>query len=130
MATPCDEHPSRPMIHAIAQFNRGEYWQQHETLEAIWRAETDQSIRNFYKGILQIGVGFHHLSRRNYSGAIKVLGRGIGYLQPYAPHCCGVDVDRLIWESTRVLEQIELFGADRIGEYDVSSLPQVHFEEM
>jgi uncharacterized protein len=130
MAAPCEGHPSPQMIHAFAQFNRGEYWQQHETLEAIWRAETDEANRNFYKGILQIGVGFHHLSRRNYVGAIKVLGRGIGYLRPYAPSCLGVDVARLISESTQVLEQIEWLGADRVDEYDLSSLPKVHFKEV
>ncbi|RIK32935.1 MAG: DUF309 domain-containing protein, partial [Chloroflexi bacterium] len=51
------------MLRALEQFNRGEYWAQHETLEEIWRAEPDPTIRNFYKGILQIGVGFYHLRK-------------------------------------------------------------------
>lgn len=112
----------------MEQFNRGEYWQQHETLEAIWRAESDESLRNFYKGILQIGVGFYHLTRRNYVGTVKVLTRGIHYLQPYAPRCLGVDVQRLLEESSRVLEQVMALGAERIGEMDVTQLPRVHYD--
>ena len=124
----CRDRATPEMIHAFEQFNRGAYWHQHETLEAVWRAESDESIRNFYKGILQIGVGFHHITRRNYRGAVKVLARGIDYLRPYAPRCMGVDVRRLIDEATRVLEQVRALGADRIDEMKLGELQHVHFE--
>ena len=124
----CDDRPTAQMLHAFDQFNRGEYWHQHETLEEIWRAETDETIRNFYKGILQVGVGFYHLTRRNYNGAVKVLARGINYLTPYAPRCMGVDVRRLIDEATRVLEQVRALGPERIGEVNLADLPRVHFK--
>lgn len=121
----CDRTPTREMLHAFAQFNRGEYWEQHETLENIWRAEGDTSIRNFYKGILQIGVGFHHLRNGNYNGVIKVLGRGINYLKPYAPACYGVDVARLIEEASAVYWRVRDQGAEGIQELTNIELPQV-----
>lgn len=124
-----DEPASAQMIFAFEQFNRGEFWAQHETLEEIWRAETDESMRNFYKGILQVGVGFYHITRQNYSGAVKVLTRGINYLKPYAPCCRGVDVARLIDEAARVLHQVQARGAARIGEIDPTTLPRVHYEK-
>jgi len=124
----CRDHPTAQIIHAFEQFNRGEYWHQHETLETVWRAEKDESIRNFYKGILQVGVGFHHITRRNYRGAVKVLTHGIVYLAPYAPRCGGVDVARLIAEASRVLEQVRELGEERIDEIKIADLPRVHFE--
>ena len=123
----CRDHPTPEMIRAFEQFNRGEYFEQHETLETIWRAETDESIRNFYKGILQIGVGFHHLTRRNYDGSIKVLARGIDYLKPFMPQCMGVDVQQLIDEATQVLERERELGAERINELDITTLPRIHY---
>jgi hypothetical protein len=123
------DHPTASMIHAFEQFNRGEYWHQHETLETIWRAEKDESIRNFYKGILQVGVGFHHITRRNYRGTVKVLTRGIAYLAPYAPRCLGVDVTRLIAEALRVLEQVRELGEARIDEIKIADLPRVYWNE-
>ncbi len=123
----CGQAPTAEMVRAFEQFNRGEYWHQHETLEAVWRAETDESIRNFYKGILQVGVGFHHLTRHNYRGAVKVLTRGIAYLRPYAPQCMQVDVDRLIDEASTVLARVHALGPDRLAEIDVHDLPAVHF---
>lgn len=124
----CRDHPTAQMIYAFEQFNRGEYFNQHETLELVWRAEQDESIRNFYKGILQVGVGLHHLTRRNYNGVVKVLARGINYLKPYAPSCMSVDVQRLIDEATGVLEQVRAHGAERIDEIDIKALPQVHYK--
>jgi hypothetical protein len=124
----CRDRATPQMLRAVEQFNRGEYWEQHETLEQVWRAEQDETIRNFYKGILQVGVGLHHLMRRNYNGAVKVLARGINYLKPYAPRCMGVDVQRLIDDAARVLEQVRALGSERIGEVNVSALPRVHIE--
>ena len=119
--------PNAELIRALEQFNRGEYWEQHETLETLWRAERDEAMRGFYKGILQTGVGFYHITRRNYAGAVKVLGRGVGYLRRYAPWCQGVDVAQLIAESTQVLERLHALGATRIAEIDVNQLPRVHY---
>ena len=125
----CRDRATPQIIHAFEQFNRGEYWHQHETLETVWRAEPDESIRNFYKGILQVGVGFHHITRRNYKGADKVLTRGINYLRPYAPRCMGVEVQRLIEEAGRVLDQIRALGPDRIDEINIAGLPRVYYAE-
>lgn len=116
------------MIHAFEQFNRGEYWHQHEALEEIWRAETDESIRNLFKGILQVGVGLHHLTRGNYNGTVKVLARGIEYLKAYTPRCMGVEIQQLIDEATRVLERVRMFGPERISEIDLTALPRVHYQ--
>ncbi len=124
----CRDRATPEMLHAFEQFNRGEYWHQHETLESVWREERDESIRNFYKGVLQVGVGFHHITRRNYRGAVKVLTRGINYLRPYAPHCMGVDVQRLIDEATRVLDEVQARGPDHIDDIDIAGLPQVHYD--
>ena len=123
----CDRAPTPEMLHAFEQFNRGKYWEQHETLETIWRAETDATIRNFYKGILQIGVGFYHLRKGNYNGVVKVLGRGINYLKPYAPNCYGVDVARLIEEASAVYWRVRDSGQLARGDLEME-LPQVHWQ--
>lgn len=134
----CDRTPTPEMRHAFEQFNRGEYWEQHETLENVWRAEPDPTIRNFYKGILQVGVGFHHLRKGNYNGVLKVLARGINYLKPYAPECYGVDVQRLIDEASAVYWKVFEVGARELAaesspqemrELRKMELPQVHWRE-
>ncbi len=123
----CDRALAPQMVKAFEQFNRGEYWEQHETLEELWRAETETSFKNFYKGIIQVGVGFYHLRRGNYRGVMKVLARGITYLKPYAPECCGVDVARLVQESSVIYHRAEELGPERLPQLPADALPKIHW---
>ncbi len=124
----CGDLPTPEMIKAFEQFNRGEYWEQHETLEGLWRAESDPSIRNLLKGILQVGVGLHHLTHDNYAGVTKVLARAVNYLGPYAPECYGVDVARLMAEAAAIYRQAVELGPARLHEIPLTDLPRVHYE--
>jgi len=121
----CDEPPPAQLLEGIDQFNRGEYFEQHETLELLWRAEP-REVRKLYQGILQIGVAFHHLRRLNHHGTVYMLTRGSGYLAPFAPQCQGVDVRRLLSDAAIALSEVERLGPQRLGEFDWQLAPTVH----
>ncbi len=120
----CDEPPPPQLIEAVAQFNRGEYFEQHETLELLWRSEP-RPIRRLYQGILQIGVAFYHLRRRNHHGAVYMLTRGAAYLQPFAPSCQRVDVDALLDAAAMALDAVNELGPERLHEFDWTLAPRV-----
>src|SRR5438309_4118073 len=124
---PCDEPPPRQLIEAVAQFNRGEYFEQHETLELLWRAER-RDVRYLYQGILQIGVAFHHLRRLNHHGTVYMLKRGPTYLAPFAPRCQRVDVASLLREAAAALREVERLGPGRLAEFDWRLAPKVRVE--
>jgi predicted metal-dependent hydrolase len=113
----CHEPPPPLLLKGIAQFNRGEYFEQHETLEDLWRAER-REIRRFYQGILQIGVAFHHLRRANYHGTVYMLTRGSMYLRRFPPQCQGVDVAALLADAAAVLKVVERLGRDHLRDFD------------
>jgi predicted metal-dependent hydrolase len=94
--------PAPPELRkAIEEFNSGEFFEQHETLELLWRA-TPEAIRHLYEGILQIGVGFYHLRvKHNFHGAAVKLDHGIRLLEAFPASCHGVDVARLRAEARR-----------------------------
>ena len=121
---PCAE-PAPPLLRAgVEQFNRGEFFEQHETLEALWRAER-RPVRRLYQGVLQIGVAFHHLRRRNHHGVVVMIDRGIAALRPFAPSCQSVDVAGLIAEAERARRAVVRLGPDRLDEFDWSLAPRV-----
>ena len=122
----CAEAPPPGLLAGIAQFNAGEYWACHETLEELWRPEPDH-IRYLYQGILQVGVGFYHLRRGNYRGAVNKLRGGLAYLAPSAPACLGIDVARLRAEAGAVLAAVEAAGPRQLSVVDTRVLPRVHF---
>src|SRR2546425_3524150 len=126
MCTACSEPPPAALLEGIEQFNRGDYFEQHETLELLWRAEP-RDVRRLYQGILQIGVAFHHLRKRNHHGTVYMLTRGPRYLAPFAPCCQRVDVQRLLDDAAAALREVERLGPTRLGEFDWTLAAKVHF---
>ena len=121
----CDDPPPPALLEAIAQFNRGEFFEQHETLELLWRAER-RDIRFLYQGILQIGVAFHHLRKLNHHGTVYMLTRGPRYLAPFAPRCQRVDVQRLLDDAAAALREVQRLGPTRLDEFNWALAVTVH----
>ena len=124
MCPACHESPPARLLEGIAQFNRGEYFEQHETLELLWRDER-RELRRLYQGILQIGVACLHLERLNHHGAVYMLTRGSGYLAPFAPQCQTVDVAALIESAGVALAEVQRLGPGRLAEFDWRLAPRV-----
>ena len=124
----CHELPPPQLLQGVEQFNRGEYFEQHETLELLWRVET-RPVRRLYQGILQIGVAFYHLQRRNYHGVVYMLTRGSAYLQPFAPACQRIDVASLIELAEATLQAVEQLGPNRLDEFSWQPMPSVKVTE-
>jgi hypothetical protein len=112
----------------VEEFNAGQYFEQHETLELVWRAE-HRPVRDLYRGILQVGVALLHIERGNAPGALKMFERAGRWLEPFRPACQGVDVERLLRESRAVYEEVKRLGSKRLGELDLSLLPRVYLLE-
>ena len=124
----CDEAPPALLLEGIAQFNRGQFFEQHETLERLWHSER-REVRRLYQGILQVGVAFHHLRRLNHHGTVYMLTRGSGYLAPFAPRCQRVDVEALLAAAATALHEVERLGSGRLGEFDWDLVPKVRLIE-
>jgi predicted metal-dependent hydrolase len=123
---PCSESLPEGVLRGIEEFNAGQYFEQHETLELVWRAEL-RPIRDLYRGMLQIGVGCLQVERGNAIGAVKMIDRAAKWLQPFRPACQGIDVDRLLEDAARLREEIERAGTDRVDRVDRRLFPKIHF---
>jgi predicted metal-dependent hydrolase len=123
-AKPCIELPPDGLLVGIEQFNRGDFFECHETLEDLWMAEA-RPFREFYQGILQIGVAFHHLNAGRYRPVVTLLVRGTKYLQPFAPVCMGINVADLLANASACLVEVERLGPDRLSKFDHTLIPRV-----
>ncbi|MEH1892647.1 MAG: DUF309 domain-containing protein [Nostoc sp.] len=111
----------------VEQFNSGEFYACHDTLEALW-IEAGEPEKTFYQGILQIAVALYHLENRNWRGAVILLGEGSNRLRRYPSSYSRVDVDELLSQSAVLLTTLQQIGQDLImagdlGENQVLSLP-------
>ena len=122
----CDEIPPDLFYVGLEQFNRGEYFEQHESLEEIWLAEP-RPLRRLYQGILKIGVGFYKLRLGNYRGTVNHISGGIAYLRRFEDGCLGVEIARLIKEAGQIHDLAVALGPEGLGEIDLDTLPHVHY---
>jgi hypothetical protein len=116
----------------IEEFNQGEFYACHDTLEALWM-EASEPEKRFYQGVLQIAVGCYHLGNLNWRGAVILLGEGMRRLEAYEPAYSGIDVTELREQSAELLTALQQAGAENVVDFveqmqqddDASQLPKI-----
>ena len=108
----------------IDEFNRGDYFEQHELLEAAWIAE-DRPIREMYQGILQVGLACYQIERGSWAGAMKMLGRGLPKLRGLPEVCQGIQLDALRAQADGMRRDLIELGPDRLEEFDKDRFPKI-----
>ena len=108
----------------IEEFNRGDYFECHETLEEVWMLEAGDDKR-FYQGLIQLSVGFFHLLNRNLSGAASQWEKGMAKLADYDDERLGVNLKTLRANMRRCQEALVAVRACRQSEFDWSLAPQI-----
>jgi predicted metal-dependent hydrolase len=96
----------RQVTEGMDQFNRGLFFECHDTLEDVWTGVRGPS-RDFFQGLIQVAVGFYHLGNDNRGGAATMLRRGLGRLAKYPDGYGGVELVRLRGEVQEWLERVE-----------------------
>jgi uncharacterized protein len=123
----CNDPPPPGLLQGIEMYNSGEFYECHEVLEDIWRAEEDD-VRFLYQGILQVGVAFHHLGNDNWRGAIGLLTRGIEKVSRYLPVCMGVNTGKLVGEAHACLDRLNELVPERAQQFDWTMVPRIDIE--
>ncbi|NJM98176.1 MAG: DUF309 domain-containing protein [Phormidesmis sp. RL_2_1] len=110
------------LIRGIHEFNQGEFYACHDTLEAIWM-DAEIAEKPFYQGILQVAVAFYHLSHLNWRGGAILLGEGITRLRKFEPSYKGIAVADLVDQSVEWLSLVQSAGAEGLAAL-MEALPQ------
>jgi predicted metal-dependent hydrolase len=90
-----EAHDDPRFLKGIDEFNRGLFFECHETLEEIWLEEHGEE-RKFYQGIIQIAAGYFKWEQKVPAGAIKLWHSGLEKLEPYGPVYLGIDVESFV----------------------------------
>ncbi|KZL49561.1 hypothetical protein A2T98_12095 [Nodularia spumigena CENA596] len=101
----------------VEQFNSGQFYACHDTLEALW-IESSEPEKTFYQGILQIAVAQYHLGNGNWRGAVILLGEGSNRLRRYPSVYSSIDVDELLSQSAALLSVLQQMGAEKFSAGD------------
>jgi predicted metal-dependent hydrolase len=108
-------HPSAQK--GVELFNKRKYWEAHEALEQAWLEETGPS-RHLYKGILQAGVTYLQIERRNFIGMAKMYERCRKWLAPWPEVCRGIKIGQLRKDVALIILAAGELGPDRLDKID------------
>ncbi|GAM08613.1 hypothetical protein OR1_00885 [Geobacter sp. OR-1] len=120
----CNEAPSGAILRAFGEFNRGDWYECHETLEDLWIGSEDEP-RWFYQGMLQIAVAILHWSNGNYGGAVSLLTKGTEYLKRVSPVCRRIEVATLVTDAERFRTELIRLGPERMAELPEALIPKM-----
>lgn len=120
----CDEPLPADAIEAVNRFNSGEYYKQHDLFEALWISE-ERPIRDLYRAVLQVGIGYFQATKGNQRGALKMLLRSIQWLSLLPDVCQGIDVAALRADAAIVRVELERVGPDGMADFNFSLLKPV-----
>ncbi|MBD2293579.1 DUF309 domain-containing protein [Anabaena sphaerica FACHB-251] len=101
----------------VEQFNSGQFYACHDTLEALW-IEATEPEKSLYQGILQIAVALYHLGNRNLRGAMILLGEGRNRLRRYPDNDCGINVEELLLQSAELLTALQQTDPEKMASGD------------
>jgi predicted metal-dependent hydrolase len=122
----CGDELSASARRGLEAFNRGDFFEAHELLEAAW-LEDDSPGRDLYQGMVQLAVAYHHIRRGNFNGAMKMFLRLRQWLEPLPARCRGVEVARLREQADQAQAALQALGEQRIGEFDLSLLQPISY---
>ncbi|MBE9031494.1 DUF309 domain-containing protein [filamentous cyanobacterium LEGE 11480] len=100
----------------INEFNQGEFYACHDTLEAIWIPSVGPE-KQLYQGIIQIAVAIYHLSNQNWRGTVILMGEGLNRLRHYPDEFAELDIGQFREEIAELLEILQNLGAERIADF-------------
>ncbi len=112
----------------IVHFNACDYFESHEVWEELWTEYRGPS-RKFYQGLIQAAVALYHFGNGNLRGARKLHTSVHGYLEPYAPHHLGLDIDGFLKGFDTCLAEVVSDTEDRREiPLDPELLPEIHLD--
>ena len=120
----CKANPPDELILAVTQFNGGEWFACHETLEDLWFT-SEGAARHLYQGILQIAVALHHWKKGNFGGAMSLMKSGLEHLDNLPSLCQGVEVAGFVSSMRGLQAALGRLGKERMAELETSAIPRL-----
>jgi predicted metal-dependent hydrolase len=113
----------------IKEFNDEDFFTCHDTLEDVWM-DVRGYERLFFQGLIQVSVGYYHLTCENFTGAEHLLGRGIEKLEEFVPEHRGIDVGGLVRHSTSTLSDVVAMRVGRLENLSTRNFPRIVFADV
>lgn len=106
-----NEAQEKLLLKGLEEFNAGQYFDCHETLEALWKGLSGDE-KTLVQGIIQVSVAYYHLNRGNTKGALRLFDRALPRIEPYLPTLLELDLASFFQAIRAERERLAAQGPD------------------
>lgn len=99
---------------AIEMFNREAFFDCHDMLEEIW-LEDFGADRLFYQGLIQVAVGFHHVTAGKLGAGRTMMSKALEKLAAYPDHHGSIQLEKLRRDVREWKESLDQAIRDQSG---------------
>ena len=109
-------------IKGLEAFNDRSFYDAHEYWEDLW---SDYRLKDakLIQGLIQLSVGYFHITNLNINGARGLLNKCIPKFQLYKSNTRGIDTELIINRVEKSLKNLD--DVDDIANFDWSLVPEV-----
>ena len=123
MSTPDNNRIKEELfLSGIEAFNVSEYYEAHEFWEDLW-SDFILSDKKFIQGLIQLSVGYFHITNNNKNGAISLLSKSRPKFELYLPVCRGLNVSYILNSINKSIE--DLNEIDKLSDFNWSLTPKL-----
>ena len=115
----------RAFAKGVDEFNRGYFFECHDTLEEMWTGLRGPA-RDFFQGLIQVSVAFYHLDNGNRAGAASMLQRALKRFAAYPDRYFGFDLGAHRAELRGWLDRV---GDEALPPPPLEAVPKWRFDD-
>ena len=106
----------------ILAFEKHEFYDAHEYWEELW-SDYQLSDAKFIQGLIQLAVGYFHISNLNINGARGLFTKCLPKLQEYSPKYRDIDIKNIITYVEKTLDYLTV--NQDLSKFDWSLVPNL-----
>ncbi len=113
-------------LNGIKAFNKKKFYEAHEYWEEIWtEINVDDSI--FFQGLIQLAVGYFHITNNNIKGAKSLFNKSIEKLNKFIPLHRNINVNELIEFANMSIQDLDEHNT--IQKFNWKLVPQLKYRK-
>jgi len=113
-------------LNGIKAFNKKKFYEAHEYWEEIWtEINVDDSI--FFQGMIQLAVGYFHITNNNIKGAKSLFNKSIEKLNKFIPLHRNINVNELIEFANMSIQDLDKHNT--IQKFNWKLVPQLKYRK-
>ena len=106
----------------LKSFNEKKFYDAHEFWEDLW-SDFRLSDAKFVQGLIQLSVGYFHISNFNKNGANGLFKKCLPKLNLYRPEHRGIDVENILKSVNKTLDFLSKI--EDMKDFDWSLAPKI-----